>query len=63
MRRAVAARPDDSATRQHLSHVLERLGDISGALTVLEPLPPLLGPWPEVLQRVEMRIADLRKRR
>jgi tetratricopeptide (TPR) repeat protein len=62
LRRSIAAGPNEVAARQYLSHLLERQGDVPGAITVLEPLPPLVRSHKELVKRIEERIADLRKR-
>jgi hypothetical protein len=62
MRRSVAAKPDEAASRQYLSNMLERQGDIPGAITALEPLLTVLRGRSDILKRVDERLGELRRR-
>ena len=61
MQRSIAAKSDEIAPREWLSVMLERQGDIAGAIDAVEPLCKLMASNRDVVARIEKRIADIRK--
>jgi len=61
-RHSIAAKPDEVAASQYLSGLLEKQGDLPGAIKVLEPLPALVRSHASLAKSIEDRLADLRRR-